>query len=510
MEQDVFKIFKDLEMKAVGLDPATNKMQEGYFAAFRTIGLPIHKDDYANPYSPLGGNLQQNIPKTDPVDPKNTPPVTGSSKLDSDKAFAANIAKSQQSFLNTFLLVDDKLKMNNQYSVMPGSSKVSDSWFAIINGANGIPPTMELNDAMKAAYDAATAKLMDKDGNVTPHYQAYMQYEDEHKSKVKARNKAYADAFTDPMKLQAWPINGVPYQDDVDEAWNRWVALGFKEDIEKAINTLAAQGTDPAIVLIARAKQKFNNDLLEFMGIGEIPYTILSPNSWYDADNDDGWTEYGSHDFHSESHYDASSTSFGGGASFNVGLWSGGASFDHSDSQTNSSVQVKNLSIRFSYCAVDIKRPWLDTSLLNLKNWFLVGDYQKNCISTGKMAQELAQGNIEPTFLPSVTTSLILVKDVFISWDDWKSQWSAHTESNSGSASVGIGCFTANAHYSHSQQKRDFECDDSGEELHIPGIQLIGYVSTINPACPQVNSSDYMKKTDPAPAATTPAKAAAA
>ena len=42
MAQDVFKILKDLELKAVGLDPETNKMQEGYFAPFRPIGLPIH------------------------------------------------------------------------------------------------------------------------------------------------------------------------------------------------------------------------------------------------------------------------------------------------------------------------------------------------------------------------------------------------------------------------------------------------------------------------------------
>lgn len=496
-QQDVFKIFKDLELKSVGLDPATNKMQEGYFCAFRSVGLPIHKDDYSNPYSPLGGNLQQDIPKTDPVDPKNAPPETGSGNLGADKAYTAGVAKSQQSFLNTFLLVDDKLKMNNLYAVMPGSSKVSDSWFAIINGANGIPPNMELNDAMKQAYAAAQAKLQDKDGNVMPHYDAYMRYEDEYKSKLKARNKAYADAFTDPMKLQAWPVNGVPYQDDVEEALNRWTALGFKEEIEKAINTLAAQGTDPAILLITRAKKKFLNSLLEFQGIGEIPYTLLSPGSWYDVDNDDGWTEYSSHDFHSESHYSSSSTSFGGGAGFNIGLWSGGASFDHSDSQTNSNFEVKNLKIRFSYCAVDIKRYWLDTSLLNLKNWFLVGDYKKSCISTGLMAQELPAGNIEPTFLPSLTTSLILVKDVYISWDDWKSQWAQHTESNSGSASVGVLCFTANAHYSHSKVQRDFSCDDSGEELHIPGIQLLGYVSAINPACPQVDSAAYLKKTTP-------------
>ena len=126
MAQDVFKIMKDLELKAVGLDPATNKMQEGYFSAFRSIGLPIHKDDYSNPYSPTGGNLAKDIPKTDPVDPKDSKPATASSTLDADKAFAAGVALSQQNFLNTFMLLDDKLVMNNTYSVMPGSSKVSD------------------------------------------------------------------------------------------------------------------------------------------------------------------------------------------------------------------------------------------------------------------------------------------------------------------------------------------------------------------------------------------------
>jgi len=494
MAQDVFKILKDLELKAVGLDPATNKMQEGYFTAFRGIGLPIHKEDYENPYSPVGGNLVQDLPKTEPVDPKDTAPKTASSSLDLTKAFAANVAKSQQNFLSSFYLTDDKLRMNNQYMVMPSAGKLSDSWFAIINGANGIPPTMELNDAMKQAYADAQAKLQDKDANVTPHYQKYMDLEDEYKSKVKARNKAYADAFTDPMKLQAWPVNGVPYQDDVDEALNRWTGLGFKEEIEKALNTLAAQGTDPAIVLIDRAKKKFNNALLEFMGIGEIPYVMFSPRTWYDKDNDDGWTEYSSHDYHSESHYQASSTSYGGSAGINGGLWSGSANFDHSESQVNSNAQMRNVNIHFNYCTVDVIRPYMDTSLLNLGNWFLSGDYKKNCISDGTMGQELPKGTTSMTFLPSVVTSLILVKDVYISWDDWKSQWSAHTESTSASASVGVWCFTANAHYSHASQKRDFSCDDSGEELHIPGIQWLGSVSAITPASPQKNSSDYMKK----------------
>jgi len=110
------------------------------------------------------------------------------------------------------------------------------------------------------------------------------------------------------------------------------------------------------------------------------------------------------------------------------------------------------------------------------------------------MAQELGQGNIEPTFLPSLTTSLILVKDVYIYWDNWKSDWQTHQSSTSASASVGFFCFAASGHYSHHDEQRDYSCDDAGEELHIPGIQLLGYVSAINPGSPGVDSSQYMKK----------------
>jgi hypothetical protein len=158
-------------------------------------------------------------------------------------------------------------------------------------------------------------------------------------------------------------------------------------------------------------------------------------------------------------------------------------------SQATGSGEQKNVKIKFNYAVVDIDRPWLDTSLLNLGNWFLVGDYKKHCISTGVMNQEKPTDGTEPLFLPSVVTSLILVKDVHISWDDWKSQWAAHTESNSA-----YWCFSASAHYSHAKQSRDFSCDASGEELVIPGIQVIGYVSQIMPACPQKDSKDFEKK----------------
>lgn len=511
MSQDVFKILKDLELKAVGLDPTTNKMQEGYFISFRSIGLPIHKEDFERPWSPLGGNLAQNldkdVPKSDPVDPKDAP-KTASGQLDDNKVLTASIAQSQKNYLNTFMLVDRKLKMNSEYMEMPSSSTVSDTWYAIITGANGIPTDSVINDDLKKAYEAAAAKVMDKDGNPTPHYQAYMQYEDEWKSKVKAWHKAYSDAFTNPMKLQNWPIDGTLYQDDADQAMDRWVSFGFKEEIENAIATLAAQGTDPAIALISRAKKRFINSLNEFMSIGELPYTFMLPGSWYDKDNDDGWNIYTSDDLHSESHYNESSTSYGGGGGFNIGLWSAGADFEHSQTRTNLNFKTDNLDIEFSYCSVDVIRPWLVASLLNLKNWFLMGDYKKNCISTGQMGQELPNRESEPTFLPSIVTSLVLIKDLKIKWGSWESDQSSFEESTSASAYVGWGPFRVRGHYDHHGKQQDFECNISSEGIEVPGIQLIGYVSEIVPPCPAVDSSAYLKKPSTQSATTAPIKPA--
>jgi hypothetical protein len=34
-------------------------MQEGYFVAFRNVGLPIRTEDYDNPHSPIGVNLNK-------------------------------------------------------------------------------------------------------------------------------------------------------------------------------------------------------------------------------------------------------------------------------------------------------------------------------------------------------------------------------------------------------------------------------------------------------------------
>jgi hypothetical protein len=142
------------------------------------------------------------------------------------------------------LCIDLNFALSKERKVMPDILKILKNLEAKAVGIDGYPTDSVLNSAMQQTYEAAQAKVMGQDGNPTPHCQAYMRFEDEYKSKVKARDEAYAAACSDPMRLQNWPIVGRTYADDVDKAMDRWVSLGFKNEIENAIATLASLNTD--------------------------------------------------------------------------------------------------------------------------------------------------------------------------------------------------------------------------------------------------------------------------
>lgn len=494
MAQDVFKILKDLEYKAVGVDPATNKMQTGYFVSFRSIGLPIPKEDFENPWSPFGSELQKITSDVKNANISSGSDPTKPSSLDINTLLTAGIGAAMMNYVNTFMLTDDKLVMSNQYSVMPDASHVSDAWFAVINGANPVTGNLELSDAIKAAVEKAKAVIMDKDGNPTPHFSAYQQYRGMYEDKVNALNKAYAGALSDPKKLEMWPITGKTYQDDVNEAWDQWQGFGFKNEIQEAMDLLAAQGMDPALALIARAKNKYENSIVHFDKVGDLPYTFIIPSKWYSSDQDDGWTGYSESDFHSEAHLDSSSSSFNSSAGIILGFFNLGTSVSGSSSQSDMKLQTSNLKITFEYCSADVQRPWLDTTLLRLGNWFLVGDYPKNCISDGTFGQELKSAANSSTFLPSMVTSFILVRNLVIYWDEMNEHQSIIQSSISGGGAVGYGPFMVGGSYSHNHKKSDFSLDFQSDGLHIDGVQLIGYVSAITPASPRLDGKDNMQK----------------
>jgi hypothetical protein len=43
----------------------------GFFVSFRNVGLPIRPEDYTNPFSPIGVDLNKDVPATPATDPAN-------------------------------------------------------------------------------------------------------------------------------------------------------------------------------------------------------------------------------------------------------------------------------------------------------------------------------------------------------------------------------------------------------------------------------------------------------
>ena len=501
MPADVFKLLRDLEYKAVGVDPDTQRMPEGYFVSFRNVGLPIIKEDFDNPWTPFGSNMAQLLsakPTTAgaaapaATDPAAVAAKSASQQLEENRILSAGIGKNMQSYLNTFMLTDNKLAMNHDYQVMPNSSKVNDSWYAIINGANAVVSNLEVSDEIKKSVEDAKAVLTDKDGNSTPKFEQYVRYRDEYNSKVKAYQRAYAGAMSDPMQFQMFPIVGKLFQDDITFALETWTGMGNKHEIDLAMKTLQAQGIDPSVLLIARAKNKYENSLVNFPNIGNIPYTFIVPNKWYSAD-ESGWTKYTSVDFHTETHTSSSSTSFGGSAGFSLGFWGVKGGFNSSESKSSFDMQTSNLEISFEYATADIQRPWLDTTLLNLHNWFLVGDYPKNCISDGTFGQQMKNTTNESTFLPSIVTSFVLIRNLSIKFSESSQHCDTLKKSISAGGSVGWGPFCIGGHYSKDNSEDNFKADLDSSGIFVEGVQLVGYVSSVVPASPSLDSKDYMQ-----------------
>jgi hypothetical protein len=510
-KMDVYKVLDDLKKRAAGVDPKTNKMPEGYFVSFRPIGLPIAPEDYQNPWSPFGSELLGATESAAAESAKINPPATSANAMPSsappqitmNQLIAAGVGQSEKNYYNTFWLTNDKLAMDEKWTVMPDAGTVDSAWFAIINGAQEVTSNMVLNSDLQKSIEAAKAVLVDpKTGNPTPHYNAYLYYQQKYYDAQQNLNGQYADAIEDPNEFAMWPIKGKIPQEKVNSALEAWAGLGYKSEIETALDTLNAQGMDPAIALINRAKLAYENSLGEMANIGTIPYTFIEPSTFYDAYEQDGWTKYYQDSSNVSETTSSSGFSESGFAGISVGFFSIGAEASHSQSQTDLHIDTSSMQISFEFCSADIRRPWLDTNLLDLTNWFLLNN-SKNCISDGTFNQQLQHANNVTTFLPSIVTSLIFVRNLKIKWAMTQQQRHTFQEATSGGGMVGIGPFFCGGSGASNDANSSYQSTFNDEGIEVAGVQLVGYVSVITPASPRLDSKDYMVKAGNQPGSAT-------
>ena len=82
---------------------------------------------------------------------------------------------------------------------------------------------------------SARAKLMDSNGNPTREHTEYTRYRALYEQSRRRYEVAYTAASAEPATLQAWPMTGLHYHDAIDDAMQKWVAFGFKFEIERAL-----------------------------------------------------------------------------------------------------------------------------------------------------------------------------------------------------------------------------------------------------------------------------------
>lgn len=482
-KKDVFVIYEELKKRILGISDRDPKGMDGFLVSYLPSSEAVNPSDFGEPWKP-------NMTSPNKVQPPTLPGEDPSIPDTSD------IAKSYESLANTCALVDTKIRLNEVYQAIENSSTISQTWEMIIKAANVMPMNPAQEEFQKKQFEKYFPRLRktkkDEDGEDieidTKEYKAYKTFQDKYNDALGDYATDYMIAMSNRQTAQLWGITGKRSLMKVDRAWNEWTSMGSKQFIEQAIDNLAAMGTDASAHMIAVAKKKFEAYSIATKGV--IPdtskYVKLSPSNWCDEDST-GWTEYEYNWSKETSNTEVETTSIAASGGVSVGLWSAKANVKFDKREEHKDKEVNSLKIKLCYKTVNIECPWMDSFLFDLSNWFLVGNYKKGAISTGKMDQNFPQKGAD-AWLPLLPKKLIVIKSLEIESKELCEHFEAMKKDLSVGGSVGYGPFKLSGSYSHSKSTTKFEAENEGETLKVKGVQIIGWVSNLVQMSPKIDS----------------------
>jgi hypothetical protein len=542
-------------------------------------GMMINPFDYANPWNPAGATSVKAAVDKGTAPPKAKlalrkgviapkavdAPADVSGDGSAPPAPDPKLARQMNAAFNTSKMVDRLIMVTKDgtYQEFPAGRNISSAYANILAGMQAAPPPprdpavdKRVEDARKILY------VPDDEGDPTLKSKVYKAYEKNSRAYAQAvadYAEAQALASSNPAAMQVWPVKSKALRRAVDEAWDTLKAEGA-EKVEAALNTLKAVGGTIDEAMIAKARKTFDLWNLGLAGSvpDDVPYAFCLPSAWPEYTNEDiGWmkievtrTEYekhigkDSHLFHDfKKQTSSSSTSGSGGGSFmGMGASSGYHRADaHEKDNTKDEKSLanffkndaKDITIKLQFGIVDIHRPFMDTNLFYLRNWYLVGN-KKHCISDGTVN---GQADSTDKLLPCLPVQFLVVRKVEIKAKSWGSDqktmeklfsksggaWDKKTSGFDASANVGIGFLSAKSNVSHEQaregvtrygnvegtERKDYEARFEKDTLRIDGAQVVAFLSTILPACPPMDDPMLGKQASPELSTPEPAVASA-
>ena len=501
------------------------------------LGMPIWKDDYFRPWSPAGGSSLAQAVKDDP------PPTPGGPAGPLDPKFL----RSMQAAFKTSLLCRTMLQVtkDNGYKEYPTGRHLDFAYDSVINSMQPAK-AVEIAADVKARVAEAEKVLYveDTDGNITntPLYNRYL-----NNAQLLANAKSnfaagFALAQRDPAKFEVWPVQSASLQLAVDTARNNLTSQGALK-VEAAMDVIGSVGRSMQANMIKKARQRFDEWNLGLSGAvpSNMPYSLILPTNWCDADDHQGWetliVDEGEIQHWSSSNATSSTfntwkshaESTGGSAGVMVGFAAFGGS--HGSASENSSFQdtsassfqsqfkntAKGLHIELEFGLCKIERPWLVSDVFYVKDWYSKGN-AKGSISDGTID---GQADSLDKIMPMIPQQFLVVRNVTITANEWGSDGemleqhygvsagssessSSHT-AGSGGVCLGFVSFGGSASHSSadaSGQSSTFQARSgsshfgttwSNNTLKIPGAQIVAFLSSIVPACPGVDDPELGK-----------------
>lgn len=310
---------------------------------------------------------------------------------------------------------------------------------------------------------AADRKLVSPD---SPERQAYDKYSDR-----------YDEALTNFENAQQG--GKTPSQSVIkkkNDALKDWGNNGYKKDIEAA--------TDRIRMLTSKdggAWWTMLNDKLSGAQKGDNYTATYFPkaNTWNDMTLTD-WTSFKFKTSDTSKSTSSSASSIQAAASYSRGPVDVGVSFSKDDFTADQALDASDFEISFEIKRVNIYRKWMDVNVFSNNTWWWPNSVHLGTLSFGNLKDNIGKAPA----MPCLVTSFFLCRKLTMKSKFFSDHASQFSHSMDVHAHVSVGPFSASGGYSKKDTGTQAKTSLAEGAISCDGVQIIGYLATIPPACP--------------------------
>ncbi|MBS4189475.1 hypothetical protein KHA94_04485 [Bacillus sp. FJAT-49705] len=297
-------------------------------------------------------------------------------------------------------------------------------------------------------------------------------------------NKKYTTLYNaanapnaDPQTISDWNTNGESLKQERDEAKNDWITLGFKNEYEEKIGILKLlTGRGPGIIY-NNLRQDFTDSRAtdsrqnEFYRTYYDPDGALTsyPNSWSTLTFDHSDLQI---------YTNNSSSSWGGGAGLDFGLFSASTSVQHTEEQERMECDTNNFSMSVDLLQIPLSRAWYKPFIFDNRSWRWAPGIGEPPISDGQIPPQTRVS------MPLVPVSLVVAKNLNLTIDKSSSVNQRAFERIDVSASGGFGPFSIKGNYHSENSTSSLQYEHTSTGIKVDGTQIIGFICDILPQSP--------------------------